>query len=84
MLSKVFYVIIDHGISVPGHRREVVYGLNATDKSFLFQLISTMQIPGEKTYDTQMEIHSVTPTSDVGLARQFQNACLMQDAHINH
>ena len=35
------YVIIDHGISAPGHGIEVVDCLNATEKRFLFQLMCT-------------------------------------------
>ena len=37
MLSQAFYVIIDRGISAPGHVKEVVYGLNDIAKRFLFQ-----------------------------------------------
>ena len=32
ILSQSFNIIIDHGISVPGHKREVVDNLNATYK----------------------------------------------------
>ena len=69
MLSQAFSVIIDHGISAPGHGREVVDSLNAIEKVFLFQLISTVQLPVEKGYDAQMVIHTGTRTSSVILAR---------------
>ena len=39
---------IEYGISAPGHRREVVYGLNNTDKRFIFHGIATVQLPGNK------------------------------------
>ena len=58
MLSQAFSVIIYRGISAPGHVRELVDGLNAILKSFLFQLISTVQFPGEKGYDTYIVIHT--------------------------
>ena len=48
MLSQAFYVIIGSGISAPLHGIKVVYGLNTIEKSFLFQLMPTMQLPGEK------------------------------------
>ena len=32
--SQVYCVIIDRGISAPGYGREVVYGINATEKGF--------------------------------------------------
>ena len=58
---------MDRGISAPGHGREILDGLNTTDKSFLFQLISTVQFMGAKRYDTQMEMHSGTPNSNISL-----------------
>ena len=72
MLSQVFSVIIDCGISAPRHGRKVVDGLNSIDKRFLLQLMSTVQLTGGKVYNTQMFMHTRTHTSDVGLAREFQ------------
>ena len=69
MLSQEFSFIIDRHISEPGHGREVVDGLNSTDKGFLFQLMSIVQRPGEKGYAKKMVMHTGTLTSDVSLAR---------------
>ena len=69
MLSQYFSVIIERGISAPGHGREVVDGLNSIDKMFLFQLVSTVQFTGENFYDTHMVIHTGTHTSDGSLDR---------------
>ena len=71
MLSQAFSVIIDLDISAPGHGREVVDGLNAIDKSFLFPLMSTVQLTGSKGYDTQMVNHTGIRTSNVNLASEF-------------
>ena len=68
ILSQDFYVIIDRGISAPGNGRELVYGLNSIRILFLFELISTVQLPGAKGYDTQMFMHTGTRASDVSLA----------------
>ena len=68
MLSQAFSVILDCGISEPVHGIEVVDGLNAIGKRFLFRLILTVQFPGDQFYDTQMVMHTVTSTSDVSLA----------------
>ena len=39
---------------------------------FLLQLMSTVQLTGEKIYDTYMVIHSATSTEDVScLSRQI-------------
>ena len=48
MLTQKFYVIIDGGISALVHGREVLYGLNSIVKRFLFQLISTVKLTGDK------------------------------------
>ena len=52
MLSQAFYVIIYRGISAPVCGREVLYLINSINKSFLFKLISTVQVTGTKVYDT--------------------------------
>ena len=49
MLSQSFSVIIDRDICSPVHGKEVVDDLNAIYNMFLFQLISIVQLPGEKT-----------------------------------
>ena len=48
MLSQDVSVSVDHGISATGHGRELLYILNAIEKSFLFQLMSTVQLTGAK------------------------------------
>ena len=60
-------VIIDSGMISPGHGIEVLDGINAIGKRFIFQLMSTMQLTGAKSYDTQMVMHTETCTSDVSL-----------------
>ena len=72
MLSQALSVIIEHGISSSGHGREVVDVLNATGKSFLFQLMSTVQLPGAKGYGTHMVMHTGTRTSYTSFASEFQ------------
>ena len=57
---------------VPGHRRDVVDFLNATDKGFIFQLMDTVQLLGSKRFDTQMAVHTATKNTDVSLAQEFQ------------
>ena len=46
VMSQCDSIIIDRGISAPGHGKEVVYGLNAFDKRYIYQLMSTFQLPG--------------------------------------
>ena len=72
MFSKALSVIIDRGISAPGHGIELTDCLNTIDKMFLFQLMPTMKIMSANHYDTQMVMHTGTRTSDVSLASEFQ------------
>ena len=82
MLSQAFSVFVDRGITAPVHGREVVYGLNTIYIRFLFQLMSTVKITGEKGDDTHMVIHTGTRTSDVSLASEFQNSCLLRHSNM--
>ena len=71
MLPQSFFVIIYRGINAPGHKRELLDGLNFVKKN-LFQLISTVKLLGAKFYETHMVMHTGTHTSDASLARNFQ------------
>ena len=53
-------IIIDRGISEPGHGKEVVDGLNAVDKLYIYQLISNVQLPGSVIFDSYIKIHTGT------------------------
>ena len=68
MLSKSYSIIIDCSVSAPRHVREVVDGINATDKSFPSHLIASDQLNGSKDYDTHMVMQYATKNSDVSLA----------------
>ena len=48
VFSQCHSIIIDWGISAPGHVKEVVDGLNTIDKRYIYiyQLMSNVQLPG--------------------------------------
>ena len=48
VLSQRHSIIFYRGISAPGHGKEVVDGLNAIDKRYIYQLMSTVQLTGSK------------------------------------
>ena len=50
VVSKCYSIIIDRGISATGHGKEVVDGLNAMDKRYIYQLIFNVQLTGSKTF----------------------------------
>ena len=51
VISQTYSLIIDRGISAPGHEKEVVDGHNAVDKRYIYQLMSKVQLPGSIRFD---------------------------------
>ena len=39
VMSQTYSIIIDWGISAPGHGKEVVDGLNAVDKRYIYRVL---------------------------------------------
>ena len=73
VMSQYYSVIIDQAISAPGHYKEVVDGLNAVDKSYIYQLMSNVQLHGSKIFDSQMQIYTDNQINDVSLVKDFQH-----------
>ena len=48
-MSQCYSIIIDWGISAPGNGKEVVDGINAIEKRYIYPLMSNVQLPGSKT-----------------------------------
>ena len=71
-LSQSFSIKIYQCISAPGHVKEVVDGLNTIYKGCMYQLMSNVQLPGSKTFDSQILMHYCTQKNDVSLAKKFQ------------
>ena len=69
VFSQCYSIIIDRGISAPGHSKEVVDGINAIEKRFIYQLIYNVQLPGSKTFDSHILMHSFTHKNDVSMAK---------------
>ena len=58
VMFQCYSVIIDQGISSPGHGKEVLDGLNAVDKNYIYQLMSTVQLYGKYIVDSQMQMYT--------------------------
>ena len=69
VMSQCYSVVIDQGISEPGHGREMSDVLNAIYKRYIYQLINNVQLPGSKTSDSQVPINSCTENNDVSLPK---------------
>ena len=73
VMSQCYSIIIDQSISAPGHGKEVVYGLNAVDKRYIYQLISNVQLPVSVRFDLQINMHIGTKTEGVSLSKEFKD-----------
>ena len=71
VMSQCNSITIYRDISAPGHEKEVVYGINAVDKRYIYELISTVQLTGSKIFDSQIQMHTGTRKDDVSLAKEF-------------
>ena len=73
VMSQTYSIIIDRGISAPGHGKEVVDGLNAVDKRYIYQLMSKVQLPWSVRFDSQIKMHTGTKKKDVSLAKKLKH-----------
>ena len=69
VLSQRHSIIFDRGISAPGHGKEVVDSINVIYKRYMYQLMSTVQLPGSNRFENQILMHSCTQKKDVSLAK---------------
>ena len=79
LMSQTYSVIIDLGISAPGHGKEVVYGINPVNKLYIYQLISKAKLPGSVIFDSQIQMHTGTENKDLSLAQELKNH--MEEEH---
>ena len=64
-MSQCYPVIIYQGISAPGYGKEVVDGINAVDKRYIYQFMSNVQLPGSNTFYSQMQMHTINQNDNV-------------------
>ena len=69
VMSQYYSIIIDRGISSHGHGKEVVYGLNAFDKRYIYQLMYIVQILGSIIFDSHIQMHTGNQKDDVSLPK---------------
>ena len=50
---------------------DVVNGLNAVDKRYIYQSMSTVKLTGSNLFDSLMQIHTGNQKDDVSLANKF-------------
>ena len=67
VLSQRHSIIFDQAISEPGYGKEVVDGINAIDKRYMYQLMSTVQLPVLFCFEKHILMHSCTSKKYVNL-----------------
>ena len=72
-MSQCYSIIIDRDISSHGNGKDFVDGLNAVYKRYIYQLMSTVQLPGSNIFDSQMQMHTGNQKDDVGFSKEFQH-----------
>ena len=71
VLSQCLSIIIYRGISAPRHGKEVVNGIYTIEKRYIYQLISNVQLPGSKIFESQNLINSFTQKNYVSLDKKI-------------
>ena len=71
VMYKCYSIIIDQRVSASGNGKELVDGLNAVAKRYIYQLMSTIQLPGSNRFDSQMQMHTGNQKNDVSLAKRI-------------
>ena len=69
VFSQCHSIIIYRGMSAPGHGKAVVYNINDIDKHYMYQLMCNVQLPGSRTFDSQILTHSFTSKNDISMAK---------------
>jgi hypothetical protein len=76
LLSSLHRIVIDRMIGAPGHGKDIVDGLNATDKRFLAQKMTMIGRPEESNEDTnRMAAYSMVEGASNSLARECARLC---------
>ena len=75
VMFQCYSIIIYWGISVPGYGKDLVDGLNDIVKRYIYiyQLMSTVQVPVSNIFYSQIQMHISNQKDDVSLAREFQH-----------
>ena len=63
-----FYIASDQWLHVY-HEKYVIDGLNAIDKSYIYQLMYNVQLTGSKKFDSNILMHYLTQNNDFSLAK---------------
>jgi hypothetical protein len=75
LLASQKHVVIDRAIGAPGHGKDIVDGLNATDKRFLKGEICLIGSPEANNFAQRMVAHSMVEGASKSLAEECARLC---------
>ena len=70
ILLQSYNTIIDFGNSAPGQGKIGCRWPECYIKFYIYHIMATVQLPGGKRFDTQMEVHTETQNTDVSLSQE--------------
>ena len=76
VMSQWYSVTIYRCICSTGHSKEMVNGLNAIDKRYIYKFLPNVQLKGSKTFDSQIIMHYCTENSYISQRKNFKKICL--------
>jgi hypothetical protein len=79
VLSSEHGFVIDHAVNAPGHGKDIVDGLNATDKNFLKQKMCLVGTPGAQNQETRMEAAAMVDGAAKSLAEECHRLCTNEE-----
>jgi hypothetical protein len=75
LLSSEHGITIDHAVNAPGHGKDIVDGLNATDKNFLKKKMCLIGTPGAQETKQRMEAAAMVNGASKSLAEECIRLC---------
>lgn len=75
LLAFTHQIVIDRAIGAPGHGKDIVDGLNATDKQFLSYKMCKIGLPEVNETDSRMSAASMVEGTSFSLAEECARLC---------
>jgi hypothetical protein len=79
LIATDFDLTIDRAIGAPGHGKDIVDSLNATNKMYLKKEMCMIGTPKSNDTQKRMEAHSMTETAALSLVEECAQICSRQE-----
>jgi hypothetical protein len=79
ILASTYGVIIDRAIGAPGHGKDIVDGLNATDKIYLRKMMCMIGTPEANDGEKRMAAHAMLGDQKMSLAQESARLCSLPE-----